>query len=118
MMSTKKAMFEFKNEFNSHDESRCMVEIVVDEKRYVSGQTYYDMKFIYTYEGDEATRKLIQPFYMEEDSDGVIVLKNTMTEIMVTYLLMNSEELQKVSGTSTAQHYRLQIMKGLINLWD
>ena len=74
---------------------------LVDEKVYITGKTYYDIT------------------YCKPDSSmKVLVLKNQMTEIMVNYLLSDSEELVKVSGTSTAQHYRYLTMINLSKLWD
>jgi hypothetical protein len=48
----------------------------------------------------------------------VIVYKNAMTEIMVTYLLESNDKLAKVSGASTPQCYRSLIMLNLSKLWD
>ena len=48
----------------------------------------------------------------------MIVYKNAMTEIMVTYLLDSNEKLAKVSGASTPQCYRALIMLNLAKLWD
>jgi len=110
---------------DSSDESYYMVTTTVKEMMYVSGQTYFDIKYEYEFHGDESSQKMIHPLYMKEDADGVtvdadgvIVIKNAMTKIMVDYLLMESTELQQVTGTSTAQHYRTQIMMNLNRLWD
>jgi hypothetical protein len=71
--------------------------VKVDEKRYVTGETYYDIT------------------YTHKDVMEASVLKNQMTEIMVNYLLSEPDELVKVSGTS-AEHYRHLIMMNLSNL--
>lgn len=118
LVSTRTAEIKFTNEMDSRDPSYCMVGIKVDELLYVSGQTVYDIGYTYTYHGEESSRKMIQPLYKEEDYDGVIVIKNAMTEIMVEYLLKDTDDLQQVTGTTTAQHYRLQIMRNLNMLWD
>ena len=109
--------FKFTNPFSSRDESFCMVFITVNEKT-VNGKTYFDITYKHKFEGDEASRPFVVPWDDDEDKDGVIVVKNAMTQIMVDYLLAEPEELAKVSGTSTAQHYRTVIMKNLSQLWD
>lgn len=110
-------MFKFTNQFDSSDPSFCMVGITVKEKM-SSGKEYFDITYTYSFEGNEEMRQFVQPLYKSEDSDGVIVVKNAMTELMVDYLLKEPEELEKVSGTSTAQHYRTVIMENLCRLWD
>ena len=64
--------------------------IKVDEKMYISGQIFYDIKYSFN----------------SEFSDK-IVRKNAMTDIMVHYLLSDSEDLKKVSGN---ENYRNNIM--------
>ena len=118
MLSSREANITFKNEMNPHDPFYCKVGIKVDEILYDTGEKYFDIGYTYDYHGEESSRRLIQPLYKADDHDGVIVLKNTMTEVMVDYLLMDDEDLQKVAGSSTAQHYRLQIMRNLNMLWD
>ena len=110
-------MFKFTNESDPNDPSFCTVEINVKEKT-ISGREYFEIEYAYTFEGKEESRRFVQPLYMSDDADGVIVVKNAMTEIMVNYLLKEPEELVKVSGTSTAQHYRTIIMESLNQMWD
>jgi len=94
-----------------------MVGITVVEKTNDSGE-YFEIIYTYEFEGSESSRKFTHPLFNKEDSDGVIVRKNAMTEIMVDYLLKEPEELEKVSGSSTAQHYRRCVMESLNILWD
>lgn len=107
--------FKFTNLFSSRDESFCMVHITVNEKT-VDGKTYFDIIYTHTFHGDEESRPFVEP-WDDDDKDGVIVVKNAMTQIMVDYLLAEPEELVKVSGMS-AQQYRTIIMKNLSLLWD
>ena len=107
--------FKFTN--STRDDSFCIVNITVNEKT-VGGNTYFVITYTHTFEGDEASRPFVEPWDEDDDKDGVIVVKNAMTQIMVDYLLSDPEELEKVSGTSTAQHYRTIIMKNLGKLWD
>ncbi len=113
LISSRTKTFKFVNEYDSNDTSYYMVTVTVDEKMYISGKTYYDIMYDYTlYNKLDAT-----PYFLDV-MEAVFVLKNQMTEIMVNYLLSESEELVKVSGTSTAQHYRYLIMMNLSKLRD
>lgn len=109
--------FKFTNLFSPHDDSFCMVYIHVTERN-IGEKTYFDITYKHTFEGNEESRPFVVPWGDDDDKDGVIVIKNAMTQIMVDYLLAEPEELVKVSGTSTAQHYRTIIMKNLNQLWD
>jgi len=108
--------FKFTNPFSTLDTSFCMVTITVNEKT-VNETSYFDITYTHTFHGDEASRPFVEPLD-DDDKDGVIVVKNAMTQIMVDYLLAEPEELVKVSGHTTAQHYRTLIMKNLAQLWD
>jgi hypothetical protein len=94
-----------------------MVFITVNEKT-IGEKTYFDITYTHTFEGDEESRPFVEPWDDDDDKDGVIVVKNAMTQIMVDYLLADPEELVKVSGTSSSQQYRTIIMKNLSRLWD
>jgi ribosomal protein L31 len=122
IVSTSQNSFKFINEFDSYDKSHYDVNIKVEEKLYVDGKSYYDISYEYKFNGDKNSKQKIHPFYngkeIKEDAEGVIIFKNKMTEIMVEYLLYSTEELEKVSGTTTAQCYRTNIMLGLAKLWD
>lgn len=115
LVSSQTKTFKFINQDNLSDESYCMITVNVEEKMHVSGQSYYDITYDYEYVGLESSKQFIHPF-MEDN--GVIVYKNKLSEIMIEYLLSDSEELQKVSGKSTAQHYRTFIMLNLKVLCD
>ncbi len=108
--------FKFTNPFSPRDTSFCMVYITVNEKT-IDEKTYFDITYTHTFHGDEESRPFVEP-WDEDDKDGVIVVKNAMTQIMVDYLLAEPEDLVKVSGTSSAQQYRTIIMKNLSQLWD
>jgi hypothetical protein len=124
IVSTKQRIFKFVNEFNSNDKSFYNVDIKIEEKLYVDGKSYYDISYEYVFNGDKNSRNKIHPFYdseskeIQDDVEGVIILKNKMTEVMVEYLLYSNEELENVSGTTTAQAYRINIMLSLAKLWD
>ena len=122
IVSTRQSSFKFINEFDSNDKSYYNVDIKVEEKLYVDGKSYYDISYNYEFNGDKNSRNKIHPFYdgkeIQEDAEGVIIIKNKMTEVMVEYLLSTSEELEKETGFTAAQAYRTCIMLSLAKLWD
>jgi hypothetical protein len=124
IVSTREKSFKFVNEFGLCDPSFYMINIKVQEKLYKSGKSYYDISYHYQFEGIEENRMILHPFYNDDNenimdhAEGVIVYKNKMTEIMIDYLLLDSEELEKVSILTTAQTYRTNIMLSLAKFWD
>jgi hypothetical protein len=122
-LSTKQKTFKFINEFDSNDKSYYLIKIVVKELLYDDGKIFYDIGYEYEFNGLEKSKKIIHPYHHTKDVadldlEGVIVFKNKMTETMVEYLLLDPEELENVSRTTTAQCYRTNIMIGLARLWD
>jgi hypothetical protein len=122
-LSTKQKTFKFINEFDSNDKSYYLIKIVVKELLYDDGKIFYDIGYEYEFNGLEKSKKIIHPYHHTKDVadldlEGVIVFKNKMTETMVEYLLLDPEELETVSRTTTAQCYRTNIMIGLARLWD
>jgi hypothetical protein len=125
IVSTRENTFKFVNEFWGPDKSFYTIHVEVQEKLYKSGKSYYDISYIYEFEGNEKSRMVLHPFYSDEDekildavAEGVIVYKNKMTEIMIEYLLLDSEELEKITNLITAQSYRKNIMLSLAKFWD
>jgi len=122
IVSTRENTFKFINEFNQSDKSFYTINVKIEENLYTDGKSYYDISYKYKFEGDEKSKKTIHPFYngknLEDNTSGVIIYKNKLTEIMVEYLLLNNKELEKVSGISTSQCYRTNIMLSLSKFWD
>jgi len=51
--------------------------------------------------------------------DGVIVLKNEITEQLIELILLEDEELKtKMRGITTGGYHRYQLVKALHQLWD
>ena len=81
-----------------------------------------DYKDGIVYTGDNKLRS--NPFYGIEGErldflmEGEPVLKNSFTEMMYKYLLMDDEILQNHTGRTTPQHYRKSIMLSIDNFWD
>jgi len=122
-LSINQKTFKFINEFDSNDQSYYLITIIVKELLYDSGKIFYDIGYEYEFNGLEKSKKIIHPYHHTKDVadldlEGVIIYKNKMTEAMVEYLLLDPEELENQSGTTTAQSYRTNIMIGLARLWD
>jgi len=73
--------------------------------------SYYDI----TYMSIDSSKTPLA--HLEEHQEGVYVIKNSLTEIMVEYLLMDYEELEKVCG-KPSQIYKISIIEMLAKLWD
>ena len=111
--------FKFVDIFDNVDSSFCNVTIKVMEK-ISGGKPIYDISYSYEYSNKDSMRA--NPFFYsknieESDKEGVIVYKNDMTDQMINYLLMDSDELSQKCGMFWVQ-YKIKIMESLANLWD
>lgn len=108
-----------------------VVHIKVTILRYDNGIHYYDIGYKYKFEPAdlsperiERVRTTMHPFHGRCRLDnpnpqrGDIVRKNTLTDELVTHLLMDDEKLGKVSGLASPQRYRASVMEMLSILWD
>ncbi len=105
------------------------VDITVNEF-YDTGILYYDIGYKYRYfpfankiNENEEYKQSIHPFFgsLIEDYmtyEGDTVIKNTLSSSMIDYLLMDYDQLEKVSGSSSAQKYKQSIMISLSYLTD
>ena len=50
--------------------------------------------------------------------EGEIIVKNSFTQEMIKYLLMDFNELEKYSGVSTPNYYKIQIIQAISLFWD
>ncbi len=97
--------------------SFCKIQVTVTEKTY-NGNTFYYINYVNKYGGNKQLQKL-HPLYDRESSlDGEIIVKNSLTEQLIKYLLMDFEELSKYSGNSSPIHYKKCIMRIISELWD
>jgi hypothetical protein len=117
-VSSREKVFKFVNLIDTSDPSYYLITIRAGELQYVSGQSYYTIKYTYSFEGNPSSKKYIHPFYPEDDAVEKIseIFKNAMTAQMVDYLLADPEELEKVSGSIDAQTYRTLIIHNLSRL--
>lgn len=111
----------------------CNVKVVVEEKEYSheKGKPHwyyisYEYEFISKKSGktkkiENSFKHPSNPFFgmpdAVEEYEGTIILKNTMTEKMVEYLLLPIDEISKISGTRCPFEYKRQIMKSIALFW-
>jgi len=122
--------FKFVDEMMDDTDIYSLVTITFREEYYThENNSYYlvsykvdDYKDGVIYTGDNKLRS--NPFYGIEGEkldflmEGEPVLKNSFTEMMYKYLLMEDETLQNHTGRTTPQHYRKSIMLSIDNFWD
>lgn len=118
--------FRFFDIFDNREDVYCDVKIIVIEK--ISGDVpIYDITYKYDipYNSEEhfEKSKRAHPFFYsknitEDDKEGVIVFRNSLTEKLVEYLLMDKEDLEKISGNTWWVQYKIKIMETLAIFWD
>jgi hypothetical protein len=123
--------FKFINEFDPESNEYSIVKINFLENHYhYENRNYYQISYnIKDYKNEVecifgTTRS--NPFYnlgFDEEKisflmNGESVLKNPFTQTLVTFLLMNDNELEKHTGRTTLQTYRRNLMISLDNFWD
>ena len=124
VLSKQEKTFRFFDTFN--ETVWCDIHIVVEELQYENGNVYYMLKYDNTFSNpDEISKGEVNsahPFYgnktFSSRVSGDIVVKNLMTENMINYLLMNTDELSVYTGTTSPMTYRANIMKMITMLWD
>tara|TARA_R110002074_G_scaffold162131_1_gene320579 strand:- start:3576 stop:4016 length:441 start_codon:yes stop_codon:yes gene_type:complete len=112
--------FRFYDIFDNKENYYCDVTINVVEK-ISGGKPIYDISYKYDTHGILNSRA--HPFFYsknvsEEDKEGEIIYKNSMTDHMIEYLLMDKEEIEKICGNTYWVQYKIKIMESLINFWD
>jgi hypothetical protein len=55
---------------------------------------------------------------LEEYYKGDIIAKNSLTDELVSYMLMNDKDLELKSGHVHSESYRLSLIKTIKLLWD
>ena len=123
----------FINESPFEEGTKTVTRITVTLKYYAhEDRYYYYVNYDYTNfkeskeykESDETDLLYCHPFYgfskdrIASSKEGVIVVKNSMTETMINYLLMKDEELASQIGRAVPSAYKVNIIQSLDNLWD
>jgi hypothetical protein len=121
---TREAEFKMQDIFDNQEQHYCKLRITVIEMTYVSGQKYYDISYFYTFSSEDDDSKRAHPFFYNkkfiesDDVNGVIVIKNPMTEEMVNMLLMDVNKFNKCIGHTWWMQYKIKIMESLNTFWD
>tara|TARA_B110001469_G_C9583501_1_gene289405 strand:- start:303 stop:734 length:432 start_codon:yes stop_codon:yes gene_type:complete len=114
IISNKKATFKFINEFNSLCDSYTMCKINVLEKKN-NNIIYYDISYDYTHYNhtnkEQTPSSHPFPFPPHPNIHGTEISKNIATEQMIKVLLMSFDDIIKISGTTTPQRYKSNIMR-------
>ena len=108
------------------EEDKINIKIEIHE--YESGEQYYYISYDYNYlyNGkpiEEIKAKHSHPFYgdkhlLNEHAEGDIIFKNSMSDIMIEYLITPNENLKNNVGLCTPEHYKVSIMRSIANFWD
>ena len=122
--------FTFTDDFGE-TQTICNTCISVELKTYENGKKFYYVNYSHTMIYPNGLKKLCtdpkdielpNPFFyfksLQENFDGDIIAHNTYTEKLIEYLLLDDEDLEKVSGSVTAQCYRKQLMYNIAILSD
>ena len=133
-------VFKFYDIFDNDERNYCEVTINVKVLKYDNGNQYYDVSYSYSYINETGnTEEFLKigsfnvqrsnPFYyiycrrndihnIDGDSlEGVIVVKNSMTDEMIKYLLMEYKEMNNI-GTTWCVQYKVNVMHALALMWD
>jgi len=108
--------------FDTRPDNYCDTLIDIREIKYSHNEcVYYDISYTYNYSHDSLQAYKANPFNYSInniDNDGVIIIKNDMTSVMVKYLLMPPEELEEFIGDACPIQYKINIMVSLAKFWD
>lgn len=126
----KTRVLKFKNNFDTRCTTTCYTKISIEEFSYDDSDTEY-YRIGYTHKFVDIDNKMIDnppivyphPFADEdiglaEFSNGNLIVKNTLTEQMLEFLMMTTNKLQKLIGNSCAEDYRKTIMHDIAKKWD
>lgn len=131
VISTQTKTFKFTDEFSSSTTSYYLTTITVQELKYEDGLHYWDIGYVNEFissssdspEIAKICKKNSHPFFGSriddfKTYDGDILIKNSLTSVMVEYLLMDYEQLALVSGITSPQRYKQNVMWTLNYFWD
>jgi len=85
---------------------------------YTDNNIEYVFSYNYRDSGDQRANpfKQIDTKYID-NKDGITIHRNSLTEHLTEYLLMDSSELSTKTGTTTPLEYKLIILKTICELW-
>jgi len=127
IISKQSNVFRFKDEESYSDGIDPFYDVTVNvtENLYEDGISYFYIDYKYKFNespnpsNNQIARINAHPFRDNlENADGVIVMKNDLTTKMVEFLLKDDKELDKTTGFTTVQRYRINLMHSLALFWD
>ena len=98
----------------------CKVKITINMENYDDNDWYYII-INFTYSSKKS--HTYNPFYGDtelfEDGDDkeIILVKNSLSEKLVEYILMNLEDISKLSGRRTPQEYKSVVLTQAAIAW-
>ena len=122
--------FIFTDDFGE-TQNQCETKISIELKTYDDGRKFYYVDYTHNMLYPNGSKsictdvkevKIPNPFAyfdrLKENFDGDIIAYNSLTEKLIEYLLLDDKELEKLSGSVTAQCYRKQLMYNIAILSD
>lgn len=111
--------FKFKESDGKESNLYCLIDVTVKKVKYATNEVYYDINYKCLYSSEDPLCKKLNPLLsIETGYDGEIIFANEMSDILVKYLLMPFNELEKYSGRVSAEQYKKQIIKSINLFWD
>ena len=100
--------------------------IIITFSYIIKNNCYHiDFKYDFPSNIDTPQKKIkIAKYFGLYDNDlldfyqGDIIHKNSMTEQIISYMLLNDDDLQTKSGNVTPDSYRISLIKMIQLLWD
>ena len=111
--------FKFHNVFN--ESIWCKAHVKVTTKNYDNNDWYYytiDFKYPDKNSIHANPFKNYKMFFDNGKNKDDVIVKNSLSEKLIEYLLMDFEELSKYSGNSTPEHYKAAVMMQIMLIWD
>ena len=128
ILSTTEKTFRFNDEVLEDPRYYCDTTFTVEKKQYTTGKEFYYITCKNKYSFDNILSLKCSPFYDDMTNgkskteqcynDILIIVSNPMSDMMVKYLLMEYDELSKLSGNVSGMNYKIGIIKSLCHFWD
>lgn len=99
-------------------DEKCNLNLKIDLKTYDTNKQYYYVTYVWDHKNI-----IDHPFYYDKDfldnnSDGEIIFKNTLSDNLIKFLMMSDTELKTESGSIHPKDYRILTMKAIALFWD
>lgn len=128
ILSETEKTFRFTDEISEDPRYYCDTTFIVKKNRYTTGEEFYYITCKSKYSLENKLCLTCSPFYDDMIngesktekcySDVLIIVSNAMSDMMVKFLLMEFDELSKLSGNVSGMNYKLSIIKSLCHFWD